>query len=57
MTPEEKRLRQHAADARYRRKMKLLGKKRDRTEYHRAYARMRRAKLKTLKQAGPLCPA
>ena len=56
MTPEEKRLRQHAADARYRRKMKMLGKKRDRTEYHRAYARKRRAKIKALKQAEPLWP-
>ena len=49
MTPEEKRLRQHAADARYRKKMKSLGRKRDRTEYNREYARKYRARLKALK--------
>ena len=66
MTPEEKRIREHAADARYRKKMKLLGRKRDRTEYHREYARKRnraeynreyarkrRAKIKALKQEQP----
>ena len=53
MTPEEKRIREHAADARYRKKMKLLGRKRDRTEYNREYARKRRAKIKALKQEQP----